>query len=103
MNFVAFVEIVNFVLATLAAIISFGILRKVARNLVASWRYSFIAFQILALAMLFTALRQLGFDMLAGIDIKLLSNLAHFIFIIVAFLGLFRYYQILKGLCRRGA
>jgi len=103
MSFVAFVEIVNLVLASLAALISLGILKKVASNLAQSWRYSLIAFQMLALATLFTTLHELGFTSLGGIDTYLLSYTAHFFFIILAFLGLYRYYQLLRGLSRRGA
>ncbi|HEY3375250.1 MAG TPA: hypothetical protein VGK02_09330 [Candidatus Aquicultor sp.] len=102
MYFVAFVELINFLLAAAAAAVSFGILRKVASNLAASWKYSFVAFLILALAMLFTAISELGLPVLGGFDMALLANIAHFIFVAVAFLGLLRYYQILKGLCKRG-
>lgn len=102
MSFVALVEIVNFFLATLAAVVSFGILKKVASNLAASWKLSFIAFLILAMAMLFTAISELSFLPVNDTAMRLLGNLAHFVFVFVAFLGLFRYYQLLKGLCKRG-
>jgi len=101
MNFVAVVELINFILAGLAAAISFGILRKVAGNLALSWKYSFIAFQVLALAMLFTVIYELGLKAIAGVDTQLLGNTAHFIFVILAFFGLWRQYQLLKGLTRR--
>lgn len=103
MNITAMVEIINFFLASLAAIISYGILRKVAGNLALSWKYSFVAFLVLALAMLFMLLYELGITSIAGISVHLLGNTAHFIFVILAFFGLLRQYQLLKGLTGRGA
>lgn len=102
MSFVAVVAIINFFLASLAAFISFGILGKVTNSLAKSWRYSFIAFQVLALSMLFTAIHELGFSSIAGVKAQLLRNIAQFVFIILAFFGLRRQYQLLKGLTRRG-
>lgn len=102
MSFVAFVEIINFFLASLAAIISLGILRKVAGSLALSWKYSFVAFLVLALATLLTAVYELGAHNIEGIDMQLLGNTAHFIFVILAFFGLLRQYQLLKGLTNRG-
>lgn len=103
MSLVAIVEIINFFLACLAAFISYGIMRKVAGNLALSWAYSFIAFQVLALAILLMLLYELGITSIAGISMHLLGNTANFIFVILAFFGLLRQYQILKGLTGRGA
>lgn len=102
MTFIAIVEIINFFLASLAAAISLGILKKVAGNLATSWKYAFIAFQVLAVAILFTAVDQLGIPFILGISTHLLRNMAHFIFIVLAFFGLLRQYQLIKGLTERG-
>ncbi|MCL6472446.1 MAG: hypothetical protein K6T91_06490 [Firmicutes bacterium] len=101
MGFVAFIELIDLLLACLAAFISYGILRKVAGNLALSWTYSFIAFQVLALAMLFMLLYELDVTSLAGISTQFLGITAHFVFVILAFFGLLRQYQLLKGLSRR--
>jgi len=103
MSFIASIEIFNFFLASLAALISLGILRKVAGNLAASWRYAFIAFQVLALATLFTAIDELGISSIVGVSTHLLRNTAHFIFVILAFAGLMRQYQLIRKLTERGA
>ncbi|MDI6715524.1 MAG: hypothetical protein QME63_01085 [Actinomycetota bacterium] len=102
MSFVMFAAIINFFLASLAALISFGIIRKVTGDLALSWRYSFIAFQILALSTLLTAIYELGIRSVAGISLQLLTYISHFVFVILAFFGLLYQYRILKGLTDRG-
>ncbi|HZD60134.1 MAG TPA: hypothetical protein VE439_06730 [Anaerolineae bacterium] len=102
MSFIAVVETINFFLASVAALASFGILRKVAGNLATSWKYAFIAFQVLALATLLTAIDELGVPSIAGISAHLLRNIAHFVFIILAFFGLLHQYRIIRGLTERG-
>ncbi|HCG99834.1 MAG: hypothetical protein A2074_07305 [Candidatus Aquicultor primus] len=101
MSFIVAVEILNFILASLAALISLGILRKVTGNLAASWRYAVVAFQILALATLFAVINELGILSIAGISSDLLRNTAHFVFIILAFFGLLRNYQLIRNLTER--
>lgn len=102
MSFIAVVETINFFLASLAALISLGILRKVAGNLATSWKYAFVAFQVLALATLLTAIDELGILSNTSVSLHLLRNIAHFIFIILAFIGLLRQYQLIRGLTERG-
>jgi hypothetical protein len=98
MSFIIAVEILNFILASLAALVSLGILRKVSGNLAASWRYAVVAFQILALATLFAAVNELGVISIGGVSSDLLRNTAHFVFIILAFFGLLRHFQLIRNL-----
>jgi hypothetical protein len=102
MSFVAIVEIINFCLAMTASLVSFGIYKRVAGDFATSWKYSSFAFSVLALAMLFTALNELGVASLAGVSTQLLRNVSHFFFVVLAFLGLSRQYQILRNLTNRG-
>jgi hypothetical protein len=101
MSFVAIVEIINFCLATTAALISFGIYKRVAGDLAESWKYSSIAFSVLAFAMLFTVMNEFGVKALVGINVSLLRNMSHFFFVVLAFLGLSRQYHILRDLTER--
>lgn len=103
MSFAAIVEVINFFLANIAALVSFGILRKVAGNLALTWRYPFIAFQILSLATLFAVIDELGISSIIGVNVNLLKHLSHFAFVILAFFGLLRQYWLLKALTKRGA
>jgi len=102
MSFVAVVEIINFCLAMTAALVSFGIYKRVVGDFALSWKYSSIAFSVLALAMLFTVVNEFGIADIAGISIQLLRNVSHFFFVVLAFLGLSRQYRILRDLTKRG-
>lgn len=102
MSFVAIVEIINFCLAIIAAFVSFGIYKRVVGNFALSWKYSTIAFSVLALAMLFTVMNEFGIIVFAGISVQLLRNISHFFFVVLAFLGLSRQYYILSELTKRG-
>lgn len=96
------IEVINYLLAMFAAVVSVGILRQVAGGLATSWRYVLIAFQVLALAELFGALGGLGLKELGGIGVNIFYNGASLIFVVLAIVGLRYQYLLLKNLAQRG-
>lgn len=101
MGLLAVLDIFNYLLALLAAVLSVGILRQVAGGLAVSWRYVLIAFQVLSLAQLFEALARLNVPSIGGLDTQILVLGSHFIFILLAIAGLWFQHELLKGLVRR--
>jgi hypothetical protein len=94
---------VNLILALTAGLIAIGIFRRVSGRLATSWRYLLGAFLILACAEVVGALSVVfqGYAVIRQAT-ALLFQVGHFAFIVLAFLGLWHQFHLLKKLTGEG-
>ncbi|MCL5292901.1 MAG: hypothetical protein M1548_10390 [Actinobacteria bacterium] len=97
------IEVVNLLLSLTAGLVAVGILRRVSGRLATSWRFLLIAFLVLAFAELFGAIEgSLGiFGISKVLAVSLLFQSGHLVFIVLAFIGLWYQFGLLKKLTGR--
>jgi hypothetical protein len=103
MSYLATIGVINYLLALLAAVIAVGILLQVSGGLATSWRILLIAFQVLAIAELFDALRELGVNSIGNFATTILYYGAQTVFIVIALVALWYQYVLIKRIGKKEA